>query len=658
MRNFNPFIHAAAFIILQFSFFAHSKSVILNLSSKADQASVIGDPLSFFSASKEQVEGSLCKSSSLPTSQEIEKYIINQSSSKKDLVVNGVKFVNESEDLLIAFKDFTTQKSLYQTDKKDENSLNIQEKYEINPSCDKVVCALEKIWGSQEFALDMLYIYFKYNFNVSEIAFENSSRFNQDELNDVISALQDLPLNLVPVVKKNKRLTHFLRNYTLKSDPDGLIIANATITLFDAWSDRSSAERQYAVFHELSHNISSEFEVMDDSKEWLALSEWEKIDAKWINSSSACFSSRYAKANPAEDFAESMSAYRYNSESFKKNCPEKYEFLRRKIFDEIEYTSAEKCLSLSSSKIDLLHERINQEVIPFLVIQNFTKEEIKKSCKNNFVSYPLTENEVTGCFLKLYSSKSNGTNKIVQIMNEENVFNSKYNLNLIVETFVRDLSQLSQLEKIELAEKVTPLFKMLQTMINDSFLAANPDGFTQRLLNENDYIWTKLLNKCGKHFFSGKMDLLISCQIKNIINDDKTYYTQNDLKYFKEYKIPALFRTTAQDDLILKREDVLLKYLLNHEVAKKITILQQEKLTSYLRFHVTEVNSSFPENWQKMSPELFCSATYAKTKFWLQMLGYSLGEIIPELQNNCERLQATRPKRFIINSESSNTLLI
>jgi hypothetical protein len=59
-----------------------------------------------------------------------------------------------------------------------------------------------------------------------------------------------------------------------------------------------------------------------------------------------------------------------------------------------------------------------------------------------------------------------------------------------------------------------------------------------------------------------------------------------------------------------------------------------------------------------MSPELFCSATYAKTKFWLQMLGYSLGEIIPELQNNCERLQATRPKRFIINSESSNTLLI
>ena len=83
-----------------------------------------------------------------------------------------------------------------------------KDKYDIDPECDKVFCALEKIWGA-DFASKMLYIRLKYLYNTSELAFTNSSRFRAHELDDILIALEDLPPHIYPTVSKPKKENQF-----------------------------------------------------------------------------------------------------------------------------------------------------------------------------------------------------------------------------------------------------------------------------------------------------------------------------------------------------------------------------------------------------------------------------------------------------------------
>ncbi|MEX1098953.1 MAG: hypothetical protein WEB87_00920, partial [Bacteriovoracaceae bacterium] len=53
--------------------------------------------------------------------------------------------------------------------------------------------------------------------------------------------------------------------------------------------------------------------------------------------------SQYGETNPAEDFAESVAAYRYNPEALKNASLEKYEFIKNKVFQGVEFDSSEKC---------------------------------------------------------------------------------------------------------------------------------------------------------------------------------------------------------------------------------------------------------------------------------------------------------------------------
>ena len=50
--------------------------------------------------------------------------------------------------------------------------------------------------------------------------------------------------------------------------------------------------------------------------------------------------SNYGKTSPIEDFAESVTAYRYNPERLK-DCPSKYYYMKDFVFQGKEYT--DKC---------------------------------------------------------------------------------------------------------------------------------------------------------------------------------------------------------------------------------------------------------------------------------------------------------------------------
>jgi len=53
--------------------------------------------------------------------------------------------------------------------------------------------------------------------------------------------------------------------------------------------------------------------------------------------------SKYGETNPAEDFAETMTAYRYNPELLKEVSPEKYSFIKEKVFNGAEFIKESEC---------------------------------------------------------------------------------------------------------------------------------------------------------------------------------------------------------------------------------------------------------------------------------------------------------------------------
>lgn len=53
--------------------------------------------------------------------------------------------------------------------------------------------------------------------------------------------------------------------------------------------------------------------------------------------------SKYGESNPSEDFAESLTAYRYNPAGLKKAAPEKYNFIKDRIFNGQEFINHSSC---------------------------------------------------------------------------------------------------------------------------------------------------------------------------------------------------------------------------------------------------------------------------------------------------------------------------
>ncbi|MGZ3790273.1 MAG: hypothetical protein ACXVLQ_17200 [Bacteriovorax sp.] len=292
---------------------------------------------------------SSCKKLNVPTSEEMKKFIDSKKNSGDALNtanVNGVEFKDESPALIEAFRQLTTSRDIFGSHEDPANQKDIQKSYQINPSCNKVECAVEKIWG--EMGTKILYINLRHKFNASELAFDESSRFVKNELDDILLSLEDLPPFFIPLGANNQRLTHYTRG-ALPFGYSKRDISNAFIMVFDTWSNQRPDSRRSSVFHEFAHNISSQGNRMDLDPNWLKKSKWIKKGDDWSHGANACFVSRYASTQPAEDWAESMEAYRYESKKFKANCPEKYNYLKELVFKNIEYTSPEACSAANTA---------------------------------------------------------------------------------------------------------------------------------------------------------------------------------------------------------------------------------------------------------------------------------------------------------------------
>ncbi|MBT6325833.1 MAG: hypothetical protein HOJ35_07675, partial [Bdellovibrionales bacterium] len=104
-------------------------------------------PLSQWSASKKQIRNKKCDEQ-VPSTEEINSYIDNKfrrnNHSEK---IYGADFENEDPLLLAHFKDLMTKRTYLLENKDPKNQVDLQDKFDLNPSCKKVKCAMDKIFG-------------------------------------------------------------------------------------------------------------------------------------------------------------------------------------------------------------------------------------------------------------------------------------------------------------------------------------------------------------------------------------------------------------------------------------------------------------------------------------------------------------------------------
>lgn len=291
--------------------------------------------LEWWATTPEEVMQAPCKTLRPPTFEEIENGLLGKGA-LTSAKVNGIQFKSEKSDLIQLFKDLHTL----------DSSLRDKPELQFSVSCDKVVCAMKSIYGEKE-GLQLLYLMKVFGFNGSHLRTKFASAWRSDELNEILQALSDYPLSLYPVAY-NKRLVHFTRGMGYGD----LIIANATIEIFDPWNEMSFPERQQTFLHELGHTLSYK-NKLDVSAEWLRIAGWKESVVtkngvpyktyKLIDPTKSV--SEYGQDSPSEDFAETVVAYRFNGAKLLQNQPDKYLFIKRYVFLEKEYLSHNQCFS-------------------------------------------------------------------------------------------------------------------------------------------------------------------------------------------------------------------------------------------------------------------------------------------------------------------------
>jgi len=284
-----------------------------------------------WSSSEGQVRDAKCKNEKLSIS-EMWSFVTSKNNGENETKrIHGLVLSNEDKNLLQLFKLLTTKRDYSGRDLPLADQANLSEL----TNCENVRCALEDIFG-KKLGVQYAYVLSKYGLNSSYLANKKAQNFTEQEYSSALAALRAVPEFLLPL-GNNKR---FVRYISLNSRSKNL--ANATMEFYDYWSEHSSLQREYAVFHEIGHNLKGARKKLDYRQEWLDMSGWKKVNGQ-LQMTRAANVSYYAKIYPTEDFAETVSAYRYNPELLKRVSMKKYEYIKNAVFYGVEFGDESLC---------------------------------------------------------------------------------------------------------------------------------------------------------------------------------------------------------------------------------------------------------------------------------------------------------------------------
>ncbi|MDD4975003.1 MAG: zinc-dependent peptidase [Bacteriovorax sp.] len=284
--------------------------------------------------------------------------------------------------------------------------------------CKTVICALTKVYNSEESAHRALNIAKRDGYIVSasrdfNINNENIGQlFSLEELQKIDLAYKMLP----PKYKRLKSLGSLKRmpnGYSDPETPDAVAFANTgshsryynsegDISFLDTGFSGEQSWGPLVAVHELTHHL--DFSSSDkltlgisESPEFLKLSGWKSTtnyetdkksgkktaETEWEHALDKKFVRDYAGSEPAEDLAESTAYYVYFPNKLKALDPEKYDFIKNKIFDGKEYLSAPE---LRISESDILKICIeNHKEFSLYGNLGFSDTKLMPSCLDKYI---------------------------------------------------------------------------------------------------------------------------------------------------------------------------------------------------------------------------------------------------------------------------------
>ena len=207
--------------------------------------------------------------------------------------------------------------------------------------CTTPVCAADAVFGAG-IGARLIRLYVVYGFNGSHLGRPGVKPWSVGELDSILGALADAPLDTPReerLLLRDDRLDRFRGTLAIAA-PAGtdLVAINGAgdigLRFGATWAAMTPAQQRAAALHELAHELAR---TRGRAEGWSAMwSEAALADAFLARRAGLQTSrvSRYAMTSLAEDFAESVVAYRYAPQLLKQRAPNRLRILREIVFRE------------------------------------------------------------------------------------------------------------------------------------------------------------------------------------------------------------------------------------------------------------------------------------------------------------------------------------
>lgn len=262
--------------------------------------------------------------------------------------VGGLALQNENQQLAAAYRELTTYKT-YQA--RPQTEIDFWHLFK-DSSCRKALCGIEKVYGPERGPL-YLYVMTKYGLNLSHLGYDRlraptpadqplfESYFfvrswELSELPPYLRAIFELPENQLPVFPT--RMTH--SGIAHRENPN--IVSNGIIQFYTPIDTKTDMQKERTTYHEIAHALGTS-RRLDTSPEWIRISGWVLIDGKPVQPNKNGLVTQYAGKDLFEDFAESFVYYRYEPETLLALSPERYQYMKDKVFGGREYLKSLSC---------------------------------------------------------------------------------------------------------------------------------------------------------------------------------------------------------------------------------------------------------------------------------------------------------------------------
>lgn len=207
-------------------------------------------------------------------------------------------------------------------------------------ACDTPVCAMDTVFG-EGVGARLLRLHVDYGFNGSHRGRTGARAWTADELDAVIAAAADAPL--APraserLLLRDERIERY-RSALAIADPAETIVAingggDIGLRFGEAWAALPQGQRRAAALHEFAHELArTRGKAEGWSSRWADAAMADAFLARRAGLPTSRVS-RYAMTNLAEDFAESVVAYRYAPDLLRSRAPNRLRFLREVVFRE------------------------------------------------------------------------------------------------------------------------------------------------------------------------------------------------------------------------------------------------------------------------------------------------------------------------------------